>query len=183
MGKPLSIIVKDKNVRLDEVVVGKKNKLKTILGKKWPGPSGSFRGKWEENRLEWGPTFKVKKDWVVSDIFFTIKKSTYSRCVLSFTIYEIRGKEFVNILNKPIYKIVTATAQKTKLAVQPNENIVLKAGKQYYVSVTIVDCDESGILEFNSQLRNCIARHLSAGRTRKLPAGPTITLMGYELSR
>ena len=168
-GKPLSIIVKDKNVKLDEVVVGKKNKLKTILGKKWPGPSGSFRGKWEENRLEWGPTFKVKKDWVVSDIFFTIKKSTYSRCVLSFTIYEIRGKEFVNILNKPIYKTV--------------ENIVLKAGKQYYVSVTIVDCDESGILEFNSQLRSCIARHLSAGRTRKLPAGPTITLMGYELSR
>lgn len=183
VGKPLSIIVKDKNVKLDEVVVGKKNKLKTILGKKWPGPSGSFRGKWEENRLEWGPTFKVKKDWVVSDIFFTIKKSTYSRCVLSFTIYEIRGKEFVNILNKPIYKTVTATAQKTKLAVQPNENIVLKAGKQYYVSVTIVDCDESGILEFNSQLRSCIARHLSAGKTRKLPAGPTITLMGYELSR
>ena len=143
----------------------------------------SIIGKWEENRLEWGPTFKAKKDWVVSDIFFTIKKSTYSRCVLSFTIYEIRGKEFVNILNKPIYKTVTATAQKTKLAVQPNENIVLKAGKQYYVSVTIVDCDESGILEFNSQLRSCIARHLSAGRTRKLPAGPTITLMGYELSR
>lgn len=24
---------------------------------------------------------------------------------------------------------------------------------------------------------------LSADRTRKLPAGPTITLMGYELSR
>ena len=75
VGKPLSIIVKDKNVKLDEVVVGKKNKLKTILGKKWPGPSGSFRGKWEENRLEWGPTFKVKKDWVVSDIFFTKKRA------------------------------------------------------------------------------------------------------------
>lgn len=182
-GKPLSIIVKDKNVKLDEIVVGKKNKLKTILDKKLPGPSGSFRGKWEDNRLEWGPTFKVKKDWVVSDIFFTIKKSTYSRCVLSFTIYEIRGKEFVNILNKPIYKTVTETTQKTKLAVQPNENIVLKAGKQYYVSVTIVDCDDSGMLEFNSQLRSCIARRLSTGKTRKLPAGPIITLMGHELSR
>ena len=182
-GKPLSIIVKDKNVKLDEVVIGKKNKSKTILGKKLPGPPGSFRGEWKENRLEWGPTFKVKKDWVVSDIFFTIKKSTYSRCVLSFTIYEIKGKEFVNILSKPIYKTVTATDQKTKLAVQPNENIVLKAGKKFYVSVTIVDCDDSGILEFNSQLRSCIARHLSAGKTRKLPAGPTITLMGYELSR
>ena len=183
IGKPLSIIVKDKNVKLDEVVVGKKNKMKTILGKKLPGPTGSFRGKWQQNRLEWGPTFKAKKNWVVSDIFFTIKKSTYSRCVLSFTIYEIRGKEYVNILNKPIYKTVTNTTQKTKLAVQPNENVILKAGKQYYVSVTIVDSDESGMLEFKSQLRSCIARHLSAGKARKLPAGPVITLSGYELSQ
>jgi len=108
-GKPLSIIVKDKSVKLDEVVVGKKNKLKTILGKKLPGPSGSFRGKWLENRLEWGPTFKVKKDWVVSDIFFTIKKSTYSRCVLSFTIYEIRGK----------YLSTSSTSPSTKQSLQP----------------------------------------------------------------
>ena len=103
-GKPLSIIVKDKNVKLDEVVIGKKNKMKTILGKKLPGPTASFRGKGQQNWLEWGPTFKAKKNWVVSDIFFTIKKSTYSRCVLSFTIYEVRGKKYVNILNKPIYK-------------------------------------------------------------------------------
>ena len=182
-GKPLSIIVKDKNVKLDEVVIGKKNKMKTILGKKLPGPTASFRGKGQQNWLEWGPTFKAKKNWVVSDIFFTIKKSTYSRCVLSFTIYEVRGKEYVNILNKPIYKTVTTTAQKTKLAVQPDENIILKAGKQYYVSVTIFDSDESGMLEFNSQLRSCIARRLSTGKMRKLSAGPAITLSGYELSR
>lgn len=181
--KPLSIIVKDKNVKLDEVIIGKKNKMKTILGKKLPGPTASFRGKGQQNWLEWGPTFKAKKNWVVSDIFFTIKKSTYSRCILSFTIYEVRGKEYVNILNKPIYKTVSTTAQKTKLAIQPNENIILKAGKQYYVSVTIVDSDESGILEFNSQLRSCIARRLSTGKTRKLPAGPIITLSGYELSQ
>ena len=183
VGKPLSIIVKDKNVKLDEVVIGKKNKMKTILGKKLPGPTASFRGKGQQNWLEWGPTFKAKKNWVVNDIFFTIKKSTYSRCVLSFTIYEIRGKEYVNILNKPIYKTVTKTTQKTKLAVQPNENVILKTGKQYYVSVTIVDSDESGMLEFNSQLRSCIARRLSTGKTRKLPAGPIITLSGYELSQ
>jgi hypothetical protein len=183
VGKPLSIIVKDKNVKLDEVVIGKKNKMKTILGKKLPGPTASFRGKGQQNWLEWGPTFKAKKNWVVSDIFFTIKKSTYSRCVLSFTIYEIRGKEYVNILNKPIYKTVTKTTQKTKLAIQPNENVILKTGKQYYVSVTIVDSDESGMLEFNSQFRSCIARRLSTGKTRKLPAGPIITLSGYELSQ
>jgi hypothetical protein len=182
-GKQLVIKLKDKNVELSEVVIGKKNKLKTILGKKLPGPTGSFRGKGQENWIEWGPTFKSKKDWVVSDIMFTIKKCTHERCVLSFSIYEKRGNEWVNILNKPIYKVVNKTSRKVKLDVKPSENIILKAGKQYYVSVSVVDSDDYGILEFDSQLRNCIARHLSKDRTRRIPAGPAITLMGYELQQ
>ena len=182
-GKQLVIKLKDKNVELSEVVIGKKNKLKTILGKKLPGPAGSFRGKGRENWIEWGPTFKCKKDWMVSDIMFTIKKCTYERCVLSFSIYEKRENKWVNILNKPIYKVVNKTSQKTKLDVKPIENIILKAGKQYYISVSVIDSDENGILEFASQLRSCIARHLSKGRTRKIPAGPVITIMGYELQR
>ena len=182
-GKQLVIKLKDKNVELSEVVIGKKNKLKTILGKKLPGPTGSFRGKGQENWIEWGPTFKSKKDWIVSDILFTIKKCTHERCVLSFSIYEKRENKWVNILNKPIYKVVNKTSQKTKLDVKPIENIILKAGKQYYISVSVIDSDENGILEFASQLRSCIARHLSKGRTRKIPAGPVITIMGYELQR
>ena len=182
-GKQLAVKLKDKNIELTEVIVGKKNKLKTILGTKLPGPSGSFRGKGQENWIEWGPTFKSKKDWIVSDIMFTIKKCTHERCVLSFSIYEKRGNEWVNILNKPIYKVVNKTSQKTKLDVKPSEDIILKAGKQYYVSVSVVDSDEYGIVEFNSQLRSCIARHISKGSTRKIPAGPAITLMGYELQR
>ena len=182
-GKQLVIKLKDKNVELSEVVIGKKNKLKTILGKKLPGPTGGFRGKGQENWIEWGPTFNCKKDWIVSDIFFTIKKCTHERCVLSFSIYEKRGNEWVNILNKPIYKVVNKTSRKTKLDVKPSEDIILKKGKQYYISVTIVDSDEYGILEFASQLRSCIARHISKDRTRKIPAGPAITIMGYELQQ
>ena len=182
-GKQLVIKLKEKNVELNEVVIGKKNKLKTILGKKLPGPTGSFRGKGQENWIEWGPTFKCKKDWIVSDILFTIKKCTHERCVLSFSIYEQRGNEWINILNKPIYQVVNKTSRKTKLDVKPSEEIILKKGKHYYISVTVVESDEYGILEFASQLRNCIARHISKNRTRKIPAGPAITLMGYELSR
>jgi len=180
-GKSLAIKLKDKNIELSEVVIDKKNKLKTILGKKMPGPSGSFRGKGREEWLEWGPTFKSKKNWVVSDIIFTIKKCTHERCVLSFSIYEMRGNEMVNILNKPIYKVINKISKKTKLDVKPSEDVILKAGKKYYVSVTVVDSDEYGIVEFPSQIRGCIARRISSGRTRKLPAGPVITLMGYEL--
>lgn len=182
-GKQLLIKLKEKNVELNEVIIGKKNKLKTILGKKLPGPAGSFRGKGQENWIEWGPTFKSKKDWVVSNIMFTIKKCTHERCVLSFSIYEKRGNEWVNILNKPIYKTVNKTSHKTKLDIKPCDDIILKAGKEYYISVSVVDSDEYGILEFDSQLRSCIARHLSKSRTRKIPAGPAITLMGYELQR
>lgn len=182
-GKQLAIKLKDKNIELSEVIIGKKNKLKTILGNKLPGPTGSFRGKGQENWIEWGPTFKSKKDWVVSNIMFTIKKCTHERCVLSFSIYEKRGNEWVNILNKPIYKVVNKTSQKTKLDVKPSEDIILKAGKQYYVSVSVVDSDGYGILEFKSQLRSCIARHISKSRARKIPAGPAITLMGYELQQ
>lgn len=182
-GKQLLIKLKDKNVELSEVVISKKNKLKTILGKKMPGPTGSFRGKGQENWIEWGPTFKSKKDWIVSDILFSIKKCTHERCVLSFSFYEKRGNEWVNILNKPIYKVVNKTSQKTKLDVKPGDDIILKAGKEYYISVSVVDSDEYGILEFASQLRSCIARQLSKDRTRKIPAGPAITIMGYELQR
>lgn len=182
-GKQLAVILKDKNIELGEVIVGKKNKLKTILGTKLPGPTGSFRGKGQEKWIEWGPTFKCKKDWIVSDIMFTIKKCTHERCVLSFSIYEKRENEWVNILNKPIYEVVNKTSQKTKLDVKPSDSIILKAGKQYYISVTVVDSDEYGILEFASQLRSCIARHISKDRERKIPAGPAITIMGYELEQ
>ena len=182
-GKQLAIRLKDKNIELSEVIIGKKNELKTILGKKLPGPTGSFRGTGQENWIEWGPTFKSKKDWMVSDIMFSIKKCTHERCVLSFSIYEKRGNEWVNILNKPIYKVVNKTSQKTKLDVKPSEDIILNAGKQYYISVSVVDSDEFGILEFNSQLHSCIARHISKDRERKIPAGPAITIMGYELQR
>ena len=182
-GKQLVIKLKEKNVELSEVIIGKKNKLKIILGKKLPGPIGSFRGKGQENWIEWGPTFKCKKDWIVSDILFTIKKCTHERCVLSFSIYEKRENEWVNILNKPIYEVVNKTSRKTKLDVKPSENIILKSGKEYYASVSVVDSDEYGILEFTSQLRSCIARHISKSRTRSIPAGPAITLMGYELQR
>ena len=182
-GHPLAIQMKSKNVELNEVIIGKKNKLKTILGKKLMGPTCSIRGKGQENWLEWGPTFKCKKDWVVSNIFFTIKKSTFRQCVLSFTIYEMRGNEFINILNKPIYKTIAVTDKKTKLNMQPQENIVLKAGRNYYIGVTVVDSDDTGILEFGSQMRSSYARRISSGKGRKLPVGPIITLMGYELNR
>lgn len=103
-GQQLTVTMKDKMVELAEVVVGKKNKPQKIAGKAISGPVASFRGKGKVDGTEWGPVFKSKKDYVISDILLTIKGISYQWCVLSFNIYEIQGNKFVNILNKPIHK-------------------------------------------------------------------------------
>ena len=100
-GQQLTVTMKDKVVELAEVVVGKKNKPQKIAGKAISGPVASFRGKGKVDGTEWGPVFKSKKDYVISDILLTIKGISYQWCVLSFNIYEIQGNKFVNILNKP----------------------------------------------------------------------------------
>ena len=182
-GQHLTLTMKDKVVELAEVVVGKKNKLQKIAGKAVSGPMTSFRGKGKVEGTEWGPVFKCKKDYVISDILLTIKGSSYQWCVLSFNIYEIQGDKFVNILNKPIYHRIEKSDGKQLLDIQPEENIVLKGKKKYYISVMVVDSDSYGILDMQSQLKTSYARSISKGKKRKLPIGPAIQVNGYEIEQ
>jgi hypothetical protein len=180
-GNDLTVVLKDKVVKLAEVVVGKNNKPSTITGR---GISAigdvGFRGKGHLGGAEFGPTFKNKKDYVVSDILLTVKKCTFNECTLSFNIYQIKGKQFVNILNKPIYKKVMRTNDKVKLDVIPDETIVLKGNTKYYISFTVVDSDGYGIINFPSMFRTSYARRVVKGKQRKLPIGPAIIVNGYE---
>ncbi len=118
-GQQLTVTMKDKVVELAEVVVGKKNKPQKIAGKAISGPVASFRGKGKIDGTEWGPVFKSKKDYVISDILLTIKGISYQWCVLSFNIYEIQDGKFVNILNKPIYHRIDKSNGKQRLDSQP----------------------------------------------------------------
>ena len=127
----MTVTMKDKVVELAEVVVGKKNKPQKIAGKAVSGPTASFRGKGKVDGTEWGPVFKSKKDYVISDILLTIKGTSYQWCVLSFNIYEIQGDKFVNILNKPIYQRIEKSNGKQRLDIRPEETIVLKGKKKY----------------------------------------------------
>ena len=151
--KQLTVTMKDKVVELAEVVVGKKNKPQKIAGKAISGPMASFRGKGKADALEWGPVFKSKKDYVISDILLTIKGTSYQWCVLSFNIYEIQGSKYVNILNKPIYYRLEKSNGKQRLDIQPEETIVLKGKKKYYISVAVIDSDRYGILDVQSQFK------------------------------
>ena len=180
-GQQLTITMKDKVVELAEVVVGKKNKPQKIAGKAISGPVASFRGKGKVDGAEWGPVFKTKKDYVISDILLTIKGISYQWCVLSFNIYEIQGNKFVNILNKPIYHRIEKSNSKQRLDIQPEETIVLRRKRKYYISVMVVDSDRYGILDMQSQFKTSYARSITKGKKRKLPIGPAIQVKGYEI--
>ena len=182
-GQQLTITMKDKVVELAEVVVGKKNKPQKIAGKAISGPVASFRGKGKVDGAEWGPVFKTKKDYVISDILLTIKGISYQWCVLSFNIYEIQGNKFVNILNKPIYHRIEKRNGKQRLDIQPEETIVLRGKRKYYISVMVVDSDRYGILDMQSQFKTSYARSITKGKKRKLPIGPAIQLKGYEIEQ
>lgn len=182
-GQQLTVTMKDKVVELAEVVVGKKNKPQKIAGKAISGPMASFRGKGKADALEWGPVFRSKKDYVISDILLTIKGSSYQWCVLSFNIYEIQNSKFVNILNKPIYHRIEKSNSKQRLDIQPQETIMLKGKKRYYISVAVIDSDSYGILDMQSQFKTSYARNITKGKKRKLPIGPAIQVKGYEIEQ
>ena len=158
-------------VELAEVVVGKKNKPQKIAGKAVSGPTASFRGKGKVDGTEWGPVFKSKKDYVISDILLTVKSSSYQWCVLSFNIYEIQGSKFVNILNKPIYYRLEKSNDKQRLDVQPEETIVLKGKKKYYISVAVIDSDRYGILDMQSQSKPVMPVISSKVKNGNYPSG------------
>ena len=182
-GQQLTVTMKDKVVELAEVVVGKKNKPQKIAGKAISGPVASFRGKGKIDGTEWGPVFKSKKDYVISDILLTIKGSSYQWCVLSFNIYEIQGSKFLNILNKPIYQRIEKSDGKQQPDIQPEETIILTGKKKYYISVMVVDSDRYGILDMQSQFKTSYARNITKGKKRKLPIGPAIMVQGYKIEK
>ena len=182
-GQQLTVTMKDKVVELAEVVVGKKNKPQKIAGKAISGPVASFRGKGKVDGTEWGPVFKSKKDYVISDILLTIKGISYQWCVLSFNIYEIQGGKFVNILNKPIYHRIDKSNGKQQLDIQPEETIVLRGKRKYYISVMVVDSDRYGILDMQSHFKTSYVRNITKGKKRKLPIGPAIMVQGYEIEK
>ena len=177
-GKEVKVVLKDKVVELSEVVVGKHNKAISISKKNISGPAASLRGKGKTLGLEWGPVFKCKRDCIISDLMLKVKSSTYGWCVLSFNIYEVKGKNMRNILNKPIYYHLNKTTSKKELIIQPKDTILLKSKTKYYISVAVVDSDVYGMLDMQSQMKTCYARRLSTGKLRKLPIGPAIVVKG-----
>ena len=178
--KELTVTLKDKVEELTEVVVGKKNKLHTLSGKSWVsfGAAGHVGNAGE--CFEWGPVFSNRKDHVLSDILFSVMDCTYEQCTLSFNIYEIRDRQFVNIINKPIYQVVSSADSGKLIGVTPSEDIILKGKKDYCVCLCVVDTKGDGAIYFPLTFKSSYARNTVKGKLRKVPACPTIIVKGFE---
>ena len=177
----LTVTLKDKVIELAEVVVGKKSKPHTLSGKSWVRTStAGFRGNCKGD-IEWGPIFKNRKDYLLTDIMVSIDKCEYEECLLSFNCYEVREKKLINVLNKPIYKRVTPANNGKQLYVSPEESIVLKGKKKYCVTISVVDMKGNGSLSFPANFKSSYARHKVKGKMKKIPGCPMIIVKGYEV--
>lgn len=181
-GKELTVVLKDRVVELAEVVIGKKNKPKTIVGKGLPAP-GVFgiSGRGIADGPEGGPTFSCSKSYVISDILVNVSGLSYKQCTLSVNIYERKDGQLVNIHQKPIYEIIRQEAGAHTLDIRPEENIVLKPKTDYYLSIAVVDSDGEGYLYMKGYLKNGLYRNAVKGKTKKLPICPAIQIKGYEV--
>ena len=178
---PLTVTLHDKVVALTEVVVGKKNAPRTLSGKSWVTIGVvAFQGKYKGD-AEWGPIFQNRKDYLLTDILLSINSCTYEECMLSFNVYELQGKQFVNIMNKPIYKKITPADDGTQFSVSPEESILLKGKKKYCVCVGVVDTKGEGGIFFPANYKSSYARNAVKGKMRKLPICPPIVVKGCEI--
>jgi hypothetical protein len=181
----LTVVLKDKVVELAEVVISKKNKPKTIVGKGIPAPGlVGTSGQGSNLGPEGGVAFSCKRSYVISDILVKISSCTFKQCKVSINIYERKGKQFVNIHQKPIYETLTNDKSKYILDIRPEENIVLKPKTDYYVSIRVVDgFGKKGFLYLNAYMKNGLYRNAVKGKTKKLPVCPAIQVKGYEIEQ
>ena len=180
-GDELTVVLKDRVVELSEVLIGKKNKPKTIVGKGIPAPGlVGTSGHGSDLGPEGGVAFSCSKEYVISDILVKISGCTFKQCKVSINVYEKKGKQFVNIHQKPIYETLTNDKSNYLLDIRPEESIVLKPKKDYYVSICVVDgFGEKGFLYMKAYMKNGLYRNAMKGKTKKLPVCPAIQVKGY----
>ena len=101
--------------------------------------------------VELGSVAVARKPFLVQDIQFSIQSNSIPGCVVSVNIYRIEGpdKDFVNMLQSPLYVNVAESAEPQQFHVQPEDTILLEPGK-YYISFLICDCDKKAVDQYLS---------------------------------
>lgn len=98
------ILLNQKSIDLDEIIVQPLNTEEKILGNKYKGKKiqGGFRE--NDKGFECGVLLKIKKRALLKEFICNIAECTYDSIFYRLNIYKDYGNNsFVNILQKPIY--------------------------------------------------------------------------------
>ena len=178
----ISVVMKPRINRLPDVaVVGGKSKAKKLFikGVKMPGDvvfSGTTTGMYA-----YGPVFKVKRDFLVDNIVFTVRECTYATCLLRVIVYEANDKKFVPVLSKPLYASCTPSQNGKSLTFEVKDRTVLRKGHDYYIALCPVSSTGKGKVGFQAYIHKACAWDIDKKKTLKLPASMAVVLSGREM--
>lgn len=130
---------------LGEVIVysGKKKKKKLVgKGMRVPGATTSFTP--ANIGHEVGSIVETGKPFEVKEISFDVRACRIKDAILGIGIYSLDAENnaFTNIMNRPIYVTIPESDSKQAFTAKPQEQLLLEPGR-YYVSVKLIDCDNS----------------------------------------
>ena len=98
-------------------------------------------------------------------------------------VYEIRGKDFIPVMNKPLYVDCGKIEKDRDYNVTVDKGIALYKGHDYYIGMCLVAGSKGGTISFPAYLHNAYARNLLNGNTKKLPASIGISLVGVKMGK
>ncbi|WP_019187092.1 carboxypeptidase-like regulatory domain-containing protein [Prevotella conceptionensis] len=178
----VNVMLEERAYNLGSVdIVAKQTKLETIVGRGMKLPGDAAFGKEQQGKVEMGPLFSVKRDYVVASFDMKVEECTYQQCVVRLIVYEVHGAKFEPIQSKPLYLALTPANQNTHIKIKTQGDITLKKGSTYYVGVSVVSGSNAGTLHFPAHLRSSYVRNLVKGTFKKLPATLGMVVKGYRI--
>ena len=83
-----------------------------------------------------------------------------------------------------IYNVALKKSEgKHTIDVRPEETLLVKRKKDYYISVRVVDSDTDGYLFMKAYLKKGVYRRHVVGKERRYPICPAIRVKGYEVAK
>lgn len=177
------ITMKSRQNQLPEVTVaGKKCKEKKIVRKGVKLPGDVTLNNCTSPIEEIGSVVSISKDYLVRNLEFEVKNSSYDFCRLRIIIYDINNQIFTPIMHKPLYVECEKNANNYTYRVKFDEKVILQKGHDYYLGLCVVEGTEGRCISFPLYVHSSYARNLKNGKVRKLPVSIGMSLTGVEHS-
>lgn len=178
----VAVVMKPRSNMLPNVaVLGGKSKAKELVVKGMKMPGDVVFSDTTTGMYAYGPVFKVKKNFLVDTIKFTVRECTYSTCLLRVVVYKVNGERFVPVVSKPLYVSCSPLQNGKDLALPIDDRTLLQKGSTYYVALCPVSSTGKGKVAFQAYIHKGYAWNIDKQRTLKLPASMSMVLVGREM--